>query len=170
MSTQTEWDEYFMTVARVVGENSKCRSRRIGAVLVRGKSIVSTGYNGPPVGMRPCDRRWVEDGLYGNSCEDEVLWGKCPRQAMGYKSGEGLHLCVAGHAERNALIQAAKLGIATEGTTLYCHCGQVCKDCAIEIVNAGVKTLVYLDGMPAYDALSDTILKECGMEVRKVSE
>jgi dCMP deaminase len=68
----------------------------------------------------------------------------CPRQLQGYKSGEGLHLCVAGHAERNAILQAARAGIPTKGATLVCHCGIPCKDCAIEIINAGIVEVVFV--------------------------
>ncbi len=89
----------------------------------------------------------------------------CPRRYFGYKSGQGLHLCQAGHAERNALIQAARNGISTSYTTLYCYCGQVCKDCAIEIINAGVITLVFLEG-PEYDNYSKVILEESGINIR----
>ena len=167
------WDNYFMRIAREVEKNSKCRSRKIGAVLVRGKSVIGAGYNGPPSGMRPCDERWIEDGLYDERCEyPEDRWevsdaeGKCPRYVLGYKSGQGLGICVAGHAERNALIQAAKNGIATEGATLYCHCGQVCAPCAIEIVNAGISELVYLDNGVKYDNLAEVVLNECDIKVR----
>ena len=87
----------------------------------------------------------------------------CPRKAAGYKSGEGLHLCQAGHAERNAIVQAARSGVSTNGATLYCYCGQVCKDCAIEIINSGITTLVYLDGCDDYDKYSSTLLRESAM-------
>ena len=169
-----EWDQYFMGIAKLAAQQSKCRSRKVGAVLVRDKSIVSTGYNGPPRGMRPCDERWIEDGLYAEylpptEFENYLSQGACPRQRLGFRSGEGLDLCVAAHAERNALLQAAKLGVASQGATLYAWCGQVCKDCAIEIVNAGVTELVILDGQPAYDDLAELILNECGVVVRKIA-
>lgn len=155
-----DWDNYFMMLAKAVSVKSTCWSRQIGAVLVQDHAVISTGYNGPPRGMQPC-HVYTEFGDMVNAC---------PRKEQGYKSGEGLHLCPAAHAERNALIQAARTGVSTVGSTLYCYCGQVCKDCAVEIVNAGVKRLVYLDGQPAYDALASRILMECEIEVVRMKE
>ncbi len=154
-----DFDTYFMQIAAVVATKSTCWSRQIGAVLVKDKAIISTGYNGPPRGMSPC--KVLND--FGDLYEY-----KCPRREQGYKSGEGLHLCPAAHAERNALIQAARTGVSTMGSTLYCHCEQVCKECASEIVNAGVKRLVFLDGLPPYDKLAGRILSECKIEVVKI--
>ena len=150
MGNSSNWDDYFLRIAKVVAENSKCHSRKIGAVLVKDKAIISSGYNGPPRGMAPC-----------------AVNGKpaCPRKEQGYPSGQGLHLCPAAHAERNALIQAARTGVSTLGTTLYCYCEQVCKDCAVEIVNAGVERLVYLDGAAPYDDLAGKILASCNITV-----
>lgn len=153
----SEWDDYFLRIARVVAENSKCYSRKIGAVLVKDKAIISTGYNGPPRGMDPC----TTDSYLKTGVVEEG----CPRKAAGFPSGKGLHLCPAAHAERNALIQAARTGVSTLGSTLYCYCGQVCKDCAAEIVNAGVVRLVYLEGVRPYDDLAGKILACSGIEV-----
>jgi dCMP deaminase len=151
-----EFDDYFLRIAREVASNSKCYSRKIGAVLVKDKAIIASGYNGPPRGMHPC--------RYTNAFGDLWIDG-CPRKEQGFASGEGLHLCPAAHAERNALIQAARTGVSTKGTTLYCYCEQVCKDCAAEIVNAGVERLVYLDGGVPYDDLAGKILAECNIIV-----
>jgi len=169
-----KWDLYFLHIAKEVSKNSKCLSRQIGAVLVKDKAIISTGYNGPARGVQHCNERNTSFYLrLDNKLDKDYLgrehitwkkYTKCPRIELGYKSGEGLHLCQAGHAERNALIQAARNGISTKGTTLYCYCGQVCKDCAIEIVNAGVERLVYLKGKP-YDNYSEFILKESGITI-----
>lgn len=156
-----DFDTYFMAIAKVVATKSTCWSRQIGAVLVKDKAIIGTGYNGPPRGMAPC-HVVTEFG--------EVTNGVCPRRELGFKSGEGLHLCPAAHAERNALIQAARTGVSTMGTTLYCYCGQVCKDCAAEIVNAGVTRLVFLAGQPEYDNLAARILMECGIEIVRLEE
>jgi dCMP deaminase len=156
----TDWDQYFLEIARIVSLASKCWSRQIGAVLVKDKAIISTGFNGPPRGMKPC--------TVVNEFGDGATF-TCPRRKLGYKSGEGLHICPAAHAERNALIQAARTGISTKGTTLYCYCGQVCKDCAIEIANSGVKELVFLANVPDYDTLAGEILAECGVNVRRVN-
>jgi dCMP deaminase len=130
-SPNDKWDKYFMGIAKSVGNNSKCLSRSIGAVLVKDKAIIATGYNGPPRGVPHCYSR------------NENYERRCPRQVKGYKSGQGLELCIAGHAERNAILQAARMGISTKGATLVCHCGVPCKDCAIEIINAGIVEVVY---------------------------
>jgi len=159
---QQTWDLYFLRLAKEVASNSKCLSRKIGAVLVKNKAVVSTGYNGPARGMKHCDERDLKFYLALEGNEPDELLGnasKCPRRELGYKSGEGLHLCQAGHAERNALIQAARNGISTLGTTLYCYCPTPCKDCMIEIINAGVFRLVFLKGA-IYDKYSETLLKE----------
>jgi dCMP deaminase len=156
------WDKYFMTMARTAGTNSKCLSRQIGAILVRGKSIISTGYNGPPAGIAPCWDR--------NPNNEPV----CPRYLQGYKSGQGLHLCIAGHAERNAIILAGKNGIATEGSILYCDCGVPCTPCIIEIINAGVVEVVWnpkgsptgKDGTPYYDETAEYLVKNTTVKFR----
>lgn len=179
IETASDWDLYFLRIAREVSKHSKCLSRKIGAVLVRDKSIISTGYNGPARGVRHCNERTyslynkLEEGFSDTRClsgTHDCPLG-CPRKDYHYLSGKGLHLCQAGHAERNALIQAARNGISTLDATLYCFCGQVCKDCAIEIVNAGVRELVFLSDpdIHPYDNYSGAILNESGIIVRTVS-
>ncbi len=172
---QLEWDIYFLRIAREVSKNTKCLSRKIGAVLVKDNSIISTGYNGPARGMKHCDERNI---AFYNALKPETPYEYnepesfpdiCPRRIYNYKSGEGLHLCRAGNAERNALIQAGRNGISTKDTILYCYCGQVCKDCAIEIINAGVDTIVFLEGK-AYDNYSSVILEESKIKIRRVKE
>ena len=170
-----EWDLYFLRIAREVSKNSKCLSRKIGSVLVRDKSIISTGYNGPAIGVKHCNER--PQSFYSSLetpgqpvIDDRMCYNECPRRHLGYKSGEGLHLCQAGHSERNALIQAAKNGISTLGTTLYCYCGIPCKDCSIEIVNAGIKELICLVKDKNYDNYSEVILNEAGIIIRTVKE
>lgn len=162
-SPTIEWDLFFLNVAKEVAKNSKCLSRKIGAVLVRDKSIISTGYNGGPRGVPGC---WTRNPNYERVC---------PRQLQGFKSGEGLHLCVAGHAERNAIVQAARFGIATKGTTLVCYCGIPCAPCLIEIINAGVIEVVYKKnsstnnlGDDYYDELSKWIVENSNLLVRGV--
>lgn len=157
-----EWDMYFMRIAREVAQNSKCLSRSIGAVIVRDKSVIATGYNGPPRGVDQCWKR------------NPTFERKCPRQVMGFKSGQGLEHCIAGHAERNALIQAARFGIATKGASLVCYCGPPCKDCMIEIINAGIIEIVYWDRGTTgnfgifYDELSEYLIKQSGIMIRGV--
>jgi len=130
-SNQKEWDNYFMGIAYRVGMNSKCLSRKIGAVLVKDKSIISTGYNGPPREIPHCENR----------NENRVLI--CPRRLTDCQSGECLDMCPAGHAERNAIVNAARMGVCTKGAILYCDCGIPCKDCLVEIINAGIIEIVY---------------------------
>ena len=161
-----KWDLYFLDIAKEVSKNSKCLSRKIGAILVKEKAIISTGYNGPARGMKHCNERPVQfyqkldNKKEINYSLDHLAHIKiCPRKFLDYESGEGLHLCQAGHAERNALIQAARNGISTLGTTLYCACPIPCKDCMIEIINAGVSRLVYLKGKN-YDDYSKILLEE----------
>ena len=180
---QKEWDIHWLNFAKYVSEGSKCLSRKIGAVIVLDNKLLSIGRNGPARGAKHCNER--ELGFYmdlesllpgatdyntwENTSDATVKPTKCPRKYFSYKSSQGLHLCQAGHAERNALIQAGRNGISTLDTSLYCWCPQVCKDCAIEIINAGVKELIFLEG-PEYDGYSNTILKESGIIVREVKE
>ena len=159
-----EWDTYFLKLARTVASNSKCFSRKIGAILVRDNSIVSTGYNGPPRKFFHCD-----DPEFLEFCGlDPAAAGECPRRVLGFKSGEGLHICPAGHAERNVLINAARLGIGicTKGTTMYMTCGLPCKDCAIEIINAGVAEIVIAKWGVYYDRLSPFLFQNSEVKVR----
>jgi len=174
-SKQHQWDLYFMRIAKEVSKKSKCMSRHIGAVLVRDNAIISTGYNGAPRGVKECNEREIQ--FYLDLTDNKHItsigvkyYSKCPRKEFGYKSGEGLNLCQAGHAERNALIQAGRSGVSTKDTTLYCYCGQICKDCAIEIINAGVKELIFLDGYPPYDNYAEILLEESKIEIRKIKE
>jgi len=137
--TQEEWDIHFMRESRLWSYMSKCLSRKIGTVLVRDNRIIATGYNGPPSGIPHCDYR-NDFGIYTN----KNFADSCPRQRMGYKSGEGLQFCPAIHAEINPILQAAKSHVSTVGATLYCYCGTPCINCAKEIVQAGIKRVVCL--------------------------
>lgn len=166
------WDRYFKNVAESVAYNSRCLSRQIGAVMVTpDRSIVSTGYNGPPRGHPHC---WTLEVLTWMNIRDLDDINKvrndgvCPRRVLGYKSGQGLDLCPAGHAERNALINAAREGIRTKGNTLYLTCGIPCKDCMIETINAGIAEIVVAN-MDIYDRLSLLLVHNSGIVVRKYS-
>lgn len=169
---QRKWDAYFMSFARLAAANTKCGSRKIGAALVKHQRVVATGYNGPAEGMAPCSERWRQEPTPEGMSAD-FAWPEgnfCPRRALGYPSGQGLEICVAAHAERNALIQAARLGIQTYGATLYAYCGVPCKDCAIEIVNSGVKEVVCLKTDYEYDKLGRAILITGGVLLREISD
>ena len=122
-----KWDARFMELAETVGGWSSCyrSGRKIGAVIVRDKRILTTGYNGAPAGLLSCAER-----------------GECLRDQMGIPSGTRHELCYAIHAEQNALIQAAKLGVSVQGATLYCT-HQPCTICTKLIINAGIARIVY---------------------------
>ena len=171
-----------------VAKASQCLSRKIGAILVRDNSIISQGYNGPPRGVRTCDERWlvVYDNMrkaaFGNEFEEysnyinktqiegkyeKDLKGVCPRYVpeFGFKSGEGLEWCVAGHAERNVLINAARFGISTKGCKLYMDCGVPCTPCLVEIINAGIEEII-ITKWTVYDKSSEYLLRESNLKVR----
>lgn len=146
-----EWDSYFFGIADAVSVKSHCLSRKVGAIAVRNdRFIVATGYNGPPAGYP--------------HCEGEI----CPRRKLGYKSGNGLELCPASHAERNVLIEAARLGIALGGCKLYLTCSYPCRECAKEMVNAGISEVVVTgnEEYPESGLSGKDILDKCGVEVR----
>lgn len=150
------WDEYYLNICKTIALNSKCFSRKIGSIIVKDKSIISTGYNGPPRGVPTCPERWsrTPDDFLLKEAKDaspiapegmtiqEYFDNTCPRRVIGYPSGEGLHICIAGHAERNALINAARHGIAVKDATLYLDTYVPCSPCMIEIINAGIKEIV----------------------------
>ena len=140
-----KWDKRFMEMAHVIASWASCyqENRKIGAVIVKNKRIMTTGYNGAPAGVKTCVER-----------------GECLRRKMNIPSGQRQELCYAVHAEQNAIIQAAKLGVSIDGATLYCT-HQPCVMCAKMIVNSGIVRVVYQEGYP--DEFSLEILKEGGV-------
>ena len=144
-----KWDARFMELAGVISGWASCYKpdRKIGAVIVKNKRIVTTGYNGAPSGIKTCVER-----------------GECLRQKLGIASGTRAELCYAVHAEQNAIIQAARLGSSIDGATLYCT-HQPCVLCAKMIVNAGIQRVVYRHGYP--DEFSLEILKESGVRLER---
>jgi len=151
-----QWDRYFMKVCDAIASNSKCLSRQAGALIVRDKSIVSTGYNGPPRGAKTCFERF------------QLLVSRCPRQEAGYKSGEGLHLCTAAHAEMNCISNAARHGVITIGTTLYLSQSILpCKDCAGQIINAGIIEVIVKE-LIDYDNWARQLFEEAGVVIRQM--
>lgn len=147
--TRPSWEEYFMEIAQLVARRSTCLRRQVGAVVVKDKNILATGYNGTPSGITHCS----EVG--------------CLRQRLHVPSGERHELCRGLHAEQNAIIQAAKHGVNIGDTTLYCT-NSPCIICSKMIINAGVKRIIYLEGYP--DTLSMEMLKESGIEVQAFDE
>jgi dCMP deaminase len=155
-----------LNICKTVATASKCLSRKIGAIIVRDKSIISTGYNGPPRGVCQCDQRWDLD-LKDLKPGDDTK-GICPRKILGYASGQGLHLCNAGHAERNALINAAREGVSTKGCVMYMDCAIPCVPCLVEIINAGIVEVV-CSSLTIYDerkSLTHLLLDQGKLKVR----
>lgn len=152
------WDEYYFNVCRQAARNSKCLSRRIGAILVnKNKGIFATGYNGPPTGIVRCDQR--------DDLGRELEVGVCPRRTLGFNSGEGLQICMAAHAEANCINMCARDGLVAEGAIMYMTCGVPCKNCMITIIQAKIKELV-LTSMDIYDDESAWLLKNSNIKVR----
>lgn len=181
---QEEKDRYYLKIAKQVAERSPCLSRQIGSVLVKDDSIIGTGYNGPPAGVLHCEWRNDEgeyrtkDYLDWKSKQElptrkteieESLSFKCPRQRMGYKSGEGLGQCPAVHSEVNTVLQAAKNGVNTYGSTLYAHCGIPCRDCTKELINAGVRRVVCIKTTEYNQAMkSQELFRQAGVSLEFV--
>ena len=122
--TRPSWDEYFIRIAKDVSTRSNCCRRHVGAVIVRDNHIVSTGYNGTPIGTRNC------------------FDGGCPRCNSEHKTGEKLEECLCVHAEQNAICQAARLGNAIDGGTIYVTCSP-CLTCLKLLINSGIRKVVY---------------------------
>jgi len=166
------WDEYYYRVCETIASNTKCLSRIVGAILVRDKSVVSTGYNGPPRGVPHCSERYTMDlkliselRKKGIDPDDSSNWNTCPRRLLGFKSGEGLEWCISGHAERNSLINAAREGVSTKETIMYMTCGIPCTPCLIEIINAGVKEIV-VSRKSYYDISASYLIMNSYLKVR----
>ncbi len=147
-----KWDKRFMDIAGVIAEWASCYrpDRKIGAVIVKNKRIMTTGYNGAPAGVKTCKER-----------------GECLRTKLGIASGTRHEICYATHAEQNAIIQAAKLGVSIDGATLYCT-HQPCGVCAKMIINAGIARVVYKNGYPDDFALE--MFREAGVILEKLEE
>lgn len=136
---QLEKDKYYLKLAKQVGERSQCLSRKIGSVLVKDDRVIATGVNGPASGVPHCGYR-NDKGIYQSFESSD----KCPRKRMGYKQGEGLQHCSAVHSEVNTVLQSARLGVNTKGSTLYCYCNVPCINCSKELINAGIQRVVCL--------------------------
>jgi len=140
------WDEYFMEITTVVAKRSTCGRRKVGAILVKDKHILASGYNGAPKGMKHC-------GEIG-----------CLREQLQVPSGERHELCRGLHAEQNAIIQAAVQGSSIDGATLYCTTAP-CSLCAKMLINAGIKRVVYQGNYPDERAME--YFAEAGVWVEK---
>ena len=141
------WPEYFMSITRLVSCRSTCSRRKVGAVAVKDKRILATGYNGAPAGTPHC----LEAG--------------CLRQQLGIPSGQRHEICRGLHAEQNVIIQAAVHGINIYGATLYCT-NQPCALCAKMLINCGIKKIFYAEPYP--DELAAAMLREAGIPMERL--
>ena len=139
------WDEYFMRMAELAATRSTCLRRRVGAVIVKDKKILATGYNGAPSGLKHC----LDIG--------------CLRDKLGIPSGERHELCRATHAEQNAIAQAALFGVSIKDGTMY-STTHPCILCTKLIINAGIKRMVIKDTYP--DLMSRQMLKEARVKMQ----
>ncbi len=144
MTTRPSWDEYFAQITRQVAMRSTCLRRQVGAVIVKDKRILSTGYNGAPSGFPHC----AETG--------------CLREQLRIPSGERQEICRGLHAEQNAIIQAALHGVSVAGSDIYTT-HQPCITCAKMIINAGIRRVISLECYP--DQLAQSFLEQAGVEV-----
>ena len=142
--SRPSWPEYFMAITKLVAKRATCIRREVGAILVKDKRILATGYNGAPAGLKHCQ----EVG--------------CLRENYSIPSGVRHELCRGLHAEQNVIIQAAYHGIPINGATLYCT-NKPCVICSKMIINAGIKKIVYEEGYD--DPLSDQMFAEAGLEL-----
>ena len=142
------WETYFMDITKLAAKRSTCLRRAVGAVIVKDKRILSTGYNGAPTGIEHC----IDRG--------------CLREELNISSGERHELCRGIHAEQNAIIQAALHGVSIRGATLFCT-HFPCSICTKMIINAGIEKIFYASGYA--DSLSADLLKEAGIEAIKIN-
>ncbi len=147
-----KWDVRFMNMAETVAEWSSCfqQNRHVGAVVVKDKRILTTGYNGASSGIESCAER-----------------GECLRRVRNIASGTMQEVCYAVHAEQNAIIQAAKLGVSLEGATMYVT-HQPCVICTRMIINSGIKRVIYKNGYPDEFALE--LFGQSDVELVKYSD
>lgn len=133
-----------MDITRLVATRSTCLRRQVGAILVKDRNILATGYNGVPSGISHCDA------------------AGCLRERLKVPSGERHELCRGLHAEQNAIIQAARHGINIEASILYCTT-MPCIICTKMLINAGITKVVYAEGYA--DDLAREMISETGIKV-----
>jgi len=139
VDSRPSWEEYFMSITNLVAQRATCIRRKVGAVLVRDRRLIATGYNGAPSGISHC------------------LTVGCLREQQGIPSGERHELCRGLHAEQNAIIQAALHGVSVRGSSLFCT-NMPCAICSKMLINAGIERIYYQEGYA--DDLSTTLLAE----------
>lgn len=148
-TNRPSWDDYFMSILDTVKERSTCIRRKVGAIIVKDKRIIATGYNGAPSGLKHC----YEIG--------------CLREKLNIPSGQNHELCRGIHAEQNAIIQAAMYGVSINEATIYVT-HNPCVQCAKMIINAGIKRVVFCGEYP--DKLSKELLEEAGIKLDKYNK
>jgi dCMP deaminase len=148
------WDTYFHTICESVATKSPCFSRKIGSILVRDNSIISTGYNGPPRGIPHC-QGIIKSGLQ-----------ICPRRSKGYASGTHLEECPAQHAEENAVSNAARLGVSVLGSICYLNTLIPCQKCFGTLINAGIDEIV-VDTVSVYDEFTKFLIDNSTITIRQ---
>ena len=143
------WDDYFLRIAKDVSTRATCLRRQVGAILVRNLRILTTGYNGPPAGIKHC-----------------ADTGGCLREKLKVPSGQRYELCKAIHAEVNAILQGAIHGVSVADSILYCT-EMPCSGCAKLLINVGVKRIVIPENAAYADELSANLLLEAGVTVER---
>ena len=143
--TRPTWDEYFALITRQVATRSTCLRGKVGAIIVKDKRILTTGYNGAPMGVRNC-----------------LEIGTCLREELGIPAGERHEICRGLHAEQNAILQAAYHGVQIRDSVIYVT-NQPCSLCAKMIINCGIKKIYYFEDYP--DRLAVDLLNEAGVEL-----
>jgi dCMP deaminase len=147
MHARIPWPDYFMNITFLVGERSTCLRRRVGAIAVKDKHILATGYNGAPSGVAHC----------GES--------DCLRERQGIPSGQRHELCRGLHAEQNVIIQAAVHGFSLKGAEIYCTT-QPCFICTKMLINCNISAVWYVDGYP--DSMTEGIMEEAGISLTRI--
>lgn len=147
LKSRPDWDTYFISLCYFISTRSSCHDRKLGAVVVKDKAIISTGFNGAPRNVSDC----ISRGDY------------CMREANRKDaSSKDYHNCYAAHAEANAIVNAAYLGASTKGATLY-TIAYPCVDCTRLIINSGIKTIYYTEKLQN-STFNEDLLKEAGVE------
>ncbi|MFH0964851.1 MAG: cytidine/deoxycytidylate deaminase family protein [Planctomycetota bacterium] len=149
MNSRPSWDEYFMRIAQAVSMRSTCLRRRVGAILVRNKRILASGYNGVPRGLMHCEERG------------------CIREEAQVPSGQRHELCRGLHAEMNAMLQAAVHGVSIAGATLYTT-SHPCSLCVKMLINCDVPRIVLAEDYP--DDLASELLAEAAVTVVRLPD
>ena len=143
MQERLSWDQYYMRITHLVARRSTCLRRVVGAIAVKDKRILATGYNGAPAGLEHC----LDVG--------------CLREELGIPSGERHELCRGLHAEQNVIIQAAIHGVSITGSFIYCTT-QPCLICSKMLINCGIKKIFFSQGYP--DRLAQEMLTRAQVE------